>query len=502
MSDFKSIEDLIKEQDSSNSSKINTDINEITGSSLDVNSTIKEDKKQTRKKEKNTIKSEVNINKDSISVNNSQSNTKNNSDKSVSKVEDKSKTKTKSSNSKTATKPNIEINNIEITDNRLIIGTSENKKDVNIFIPENSRYQNTLIIGAKATGKTECLLPKLIEQDLKNKKVGVTVITTKKDMAYTIYSLAKFYKRRDIIILKPSIDNTIDNKLLWNNEYNYDFINEKVIDYKEAIKKKKVVIIDMEILKYKTEGLRTVAMLLLQLQLDLQETDITQRTPHFLYIDDAQYYIPCIEHLAYYGSDYNLGITLFLQSRNQMIIDNVDYSPIIDNNFRNIFLLNSLNPVDIDFYSKKMNDQKNTLDFIGRKFNSILYEIIDNSNFKRTGVVSYNPIEKEIWDEILKMSKNNRSKLLSKKRKVREEEIITIINKENMANSNVSDLISNEDSENIDITENKNNSIAEKAKDIVKEEEKTVKRKLSQKIFNDINKNITYCSDDFVYKFK
>ena len=118
-----------------------------------------------------------------------------------------------------------------------------------------------------------------------NKDYGATVIVSKNETAYNLYALAKQYKR-DIIMLKPSISNEISNKFLWKSDYNYDYINENIINYKEAIKKRKIVIIDMEILKHKNDGLKAVAMLLLQLQLDMQETDVTQNKPHFLYIDD------------------------------------------------------------------------------------------------------------------------------------------------------------------------------------------------------------------------
>lgn len=181
------------------------------------------------------------------------------------------------------------LNNEVIDDNRLIIGVNEKRKD--LYIPESSRYFNSLVLGLKGTGKTSEVLPMFVAQDLKNKKVGATIIVTKKEMAYSVYALAKKYKRK-VKLLKPSISNEISNKLLWQTAYSYDYINEFIINYKEAIKKKEIVIIDMEILKYKSEGLRAVAMLLLQLQLDIQETDITQKTPHYLYIDDAQYYLP------------------------------------------------------------------------------------------------------------------------------------------------------------------------------------------------------------------
>ena len=467
---------------------------------------------------------------------------------SVKKSSTKKKDSTNNSINKSQKKNSKNINKSVIEtydDKRLIIGISENKKDTNIFIPESSRYLNTLIIGNKGTGKTECLLPKMVEQDLKGKKMGMTIITTKKEMAYNLYTLAKFYKHResDIVFLKPSINNTVSNKLLWTTTYSYDFINEFVIDYKEAIKKKKIVIIDMEILKYKSEGLRAVAMLLLQLELDMQETDITQKTPHMLYIDDGQLYLPFLKDIVNNSDNYNIAVTLFLQSRNQLIVNDKDYSKMIDNDFRNVLLLNSLTNNDIEYYKSRFNDYN----FYGRKFTSILYEIVDNSNVRRTGIVQYNPIETEFWNEIETSSKRNRTKLLNQKRKHREEELKKqlenktkkidynkdpyynfgkeeddyehknlpkkedsketvykleeIIDKEpekkdeSKKSSTVSEIEENKDN-NSNITENK-----EDIKVIIKTEEKTVKRKLSQEIFNKLNKNIEICSNDFLFSF-
>lgn len=405
-------------------------------------------------------------------------------------------------------------------DNKLILGVSENKKDNYIFIPESSRYLNTLILGNKGTGKTEILLPKLVEQDLKSKKTGMTIITTNNDMSYNIYTLAKKYnyKPSEIIFLKPSINNIISNKFLWISEYSYDFINEQIIDYKEAIKKKKIVIIDMEILKHKSEGIRAVAMLLLQLELDMQETDITQRQKHMLYIDDGELYIPFLKDIIHNSSNYNIGVTLFIQSRNQLIVNGKDYTKIIDNDFRNILLLNSLNISDIEYYKSKFN----TYEFLNRRLNSILYEIVDNSNLRRTGIVQFTPLENDFWNEINKNSKKNRTKLLNLKRKLREEELISQLKNKVKIKENVDDITYNFDKEIEDndnskiekdnkildisnlITKEDNNSIdtkKEEIKNIIKIEEKTVKRKLSQEIFNKLNKNIEVCSSDFLFSF-
>lgn len=317
-----------------------------------------------------------------------------------------------------------------IDDNRLIIGVNEKKKD--LYIPESSRYLNSLVLGLKGTGKTSEVLPMFILQDLKNKKAGATIILTKKEMAYSVYALAKKYKRK-VKLLKPSINNEISNKLLWQTAYSYDYINEFIINYKEAIKKKEIVIIDMEILKYKSEGLRAVAMLLLQLQLDIQETDITQKTPHYLYIDDAQYYLPFIEHLLSFSDNYNLGITLFMQSRSQFIKNGKDYTSIIDNNIRTTLLLNSLTVDDIKFYSERFYEHKNLSNFYNRKLNSFIYETLDSTNKRKCGIADFKIMSEEERKEMETKAKKARTKLLKEKRHEREKQLLKMIQERQIA---------------------------------------------------------------------
>lgn len=328
----------------------------------------------------------------------------------------------------------IDLNNVNefVDDNRLIIGQNDKKKD--LYIPESSRYLNSLVLGLKGSGKTLQVLPMFLEQDFKNKNVGATVIVTKKEMSYSAYALAKKYKRK-VIFLKPSISNEISNKLLWQTAYNYDYINEFIINYKEAIKKKNIVIIDMEILKYKSEGLRAVAMLLLQLQLDIQETDITQKTPHYLYIDDAQYYLPFIEHLLTFSDNYNLGITLFMQSRSQFIKNGKDYSSIIDNNTRTTLLLNSLSLEDIRFYSERFYEHKNLNNFYNRKLNSFIYETLDANNKRKCGMADFDLIDEEERTEIENKAKKLRVKLLKEKRHEREKQLLKMIQERQLAQS-------------------------------------------------------------------
>ena len=308
----------------------------------------------------------------------------------------------------------------KIEDNRLIIG--ENDKGKELFIPEKSRFLNTLVLGTKGTGKTTGVLPMFVEQDLKRKNAGVTVITSSKEMSYNIYSLAKKYKRK-IHFLKPSINNEITNKFLWTPTYSYDYINEYIINYKEAIKKKEVVIIDMEVLKYKGDALRSVAMLLLQLRLDIQETDVTQRCHHFLHVDDAQYYLKFLEDLLLCSDTYNLGITLYMQSRKQLITKNHDYDSLVTNNVRNNLLLNNISTEDYEYYSKKFYEKASYNDFYNRELKTMLYETVDNMGVRRIGVSKFKKFLICDWEELESNSKRIRAKLLKEKRKMREAEL-------------------------------------------------------------------------------
>lgn len=324
---------------------------------------------------------------------------------------------TSKSTKKTKTEDKKEVFNDE---NKLIIGLNDKGKE--LFIPEKSRFLNTLVLGTKGTGKTTSVLPMFVEQDLKRKKVGMTIISSSKEMSYNLYNLAKKYKRK-IHFIKPSINNEVTNKFLWLQDYNYDYINENIINYKEAIKKKEVIIIDMELLKYKSDALKATAMLLLQLRLDIQETDITQRCHHFLYVDDAYNYLKFLEDLLTFSDNYNLGITLFMQSRNQLITKNKDFTSLINNNIRNTLLLNNITPEDYVYYKDKFFEKTSPNEFFNREFNTMLYETIDAMGVRRTGVTKFKKMLIGDWDELEAKSKKIRASLLKDKRKEREIEL-------------------------------------------------------------------------------
>lgn len=293
------------------------------------------------------------------------------------------------------------------------IAKSDKKRD--IYIPEKSRYLNTLVIGTKNSGKTYEMLPIMAVQDMNNKECGATFIVSKKEMAYFLYAMAKNCGRR-VVFLKPSVSIEAEN-MLWQEQYNYDYINDNVIDYKNAIKKKLIVIIDMEYIKYKGKSVRATAMLLSQLQLDMQEVADTLKKPHFVYIDDAQNYIPFIETMITTGEGYNVGVTLFMQSRNQFKIRSKNYTPLIDNNVRSIILMNGLTILDIEYYQKQFYEHNINL-FINRKHGQIIYETVDSTNTRRNGFAELALLEDDYREELNEKAIGIKKKLTKRKRKI------------------------------------------------------------------------------------
>ena len=413
-----------------------------------------------------------------------------------------------------------EVKQESVSDNRLVIGLNDKNKE--IFIHEKSRYFNTLVLGTKGTGKTVTVLPMLVEQDLKRKNAGVTIIVSSKEMAYNMYSLAKQYKRK-VNFLKPSVNNEIANKFLWMQDYNYDYINEYIINYKEAIRKKEVVIIDMELLKYKGDGLKALAMLILQLRLDVQETDITQRTPHFIYADDAHTYLKFLEDLLIYSDSYNLGITLFAQSREQFLTPNKDYRPTLDANVRNTLLLGNIAANDYPFYQQKFFDKTSENDFFSRESNTFLYEMINVAGNRMSGLVKFKKMITIDFDALAAKSKKIRATLLKDKRRERETVIREKLQKESGIQPTVTlshepqpidqalldkilsdDFIVSEEEQARQEAETAviNEELEAKVKQQVFAEEKEAKRNVAERLFNHYNDFVDYCDEVFDFRYE
>lgn len=321
----------------------------------------------------------------------------------------------------------------ESKEKRLRFGQSHNREQV--YISDKSRFANILILGAKNSGKSSTVLPMLARQDILNPECGITFVVDKKDVAYTLYAMAKDAGRK-VVILKPSANFDIANDFIQRTKYDYDYIHDNVINYKDAIKKKMVVIIDMEYAKYRQNAIRATAMLLMQLQIDMQDTQYTLKRPHFVYIDDSHRYLPFVELLLTSGDDYGMGSILFLQGRAQLNMYDSDYSSLIDVNVRNTILMNGITYEDAKYYSERFFDFT-VKDLLDRKEGQIMYEIVGSTNSRSTGKCGLVFLSDSVKNSIEEKAKKARKQLNKFSRKaeleisLREEEELSKLNKLN-----------------------------------------------------------------------
>jgi type IV secretory pathway TraG/TraD family ATPase VirD4 len=74
-----------------------------------------------------------------------------------------------------------------------------------IILPSKDRFLHMLILGPTGSGKTSQVIIPMLNQDLKNKEMGITVIEPKSDLAENVYALAKI-NGRDCIYFNPTFD--------------------------------------------------------------------------------------------------------------------------------------------------------------------------------------------------------------------------------------------------------------------------------------------------------
>ena len=292
-------------------------------------------------------------------------------------------------------------------------------KSRDVIICNEAREGTTLFLGMAGSGKSQYILPVIFKQDVARKDYGMTVIVNQKDTAYTLYAMAKEAKRK-VILLKPSTNYAVFNPLLNQSEWNYDYINRNIINYKQAIKDKAIVIIDMEYDFYRNDAVRATTLLLLQLQTDMCMTKETHKNRHLVYIDDCQHYLPFIGMMIECGNSYNVSCSLFFQGRNQFIANGKDYTGFIDNNVKNTFLMNNINYEDAKYYSEKLcpagiEYKDNLFTFMHMPFGRFVYDLQTENYQRAAGLGQLLGINKEDDERIKKSAIKFRKKLTKQK---------------------------------------------------------------------------------------
>jgi type IV secretory pathway TraG/TraD family ATPase VirD4 len=72
-----------------------------------------------------------------------------------------------------------------------------------VVIPKKDRYLHLLILGPTGSGKTSQIILPMLNQDMKNPDMGITVIEPKSDLAEKVYALAKI-NGRDCVYFNPT----------------------------------------------------------------------------------------------------------------------------------------------------------------------------------------------------------------------------------------------------------------------------------------------------------
>lgn len=309
----------------------------------------------------------------------------------------------------------------ELKVEHFIIGASDKKKD--IYINDNVRLSNTLVIGNKNTGKSSVILKQMAYRNIINKNTGATFVVSSKDLSYELYIMAKYFRRK-VVLIKPSVSIDAEN-LLNDNNLSVEKILDK-FDFTNYISKKHIIIIDMEYQEYGQKSIDCVNKLLKALEVSMYKTHLTKEALHFLYVDDSFNHISNLKNLIYYGAEYNLGTTLFLQNRDQLRFGAKDFTSFMESNVFNEILTNAITKADKEFYTEAFHADINTL---VRRFGKVYYFIKHPETGLRiqgSGEITFDEDMKNIISMKLKSTKKS---LVNKKQKEYEQSKKTALDK-------------------------------------------------------------------------
>lgn len=254
------------------------------------------------------------------------------------------------------------------------------KTQAKVKLSDEARKANLAVFGIKNTGKAYTLIPVLFNQDIKNKDRGVMIVVDTPNLAWLLFGMCKVLKR-NVEILKPSLNPDLIDGLLFKDEWDYDEV-KKIFDFETAIKDRKIIIVDMEQERYGEKAKRAVSMLLLQLQAAMI-MEYKKPVDYSVFIDDAGTYLPYIHNLLKYGDYYGFTSTLFFKSRAEL----GDEKVYVDNYVRNFILLQGINYDDALYFGERMGLTNNTKSsaqlLMKRQYGTIQFEILKDGSYER-----------------------------------------------------------------------------------------------------------------------
>lgn len=256
----------------------------------------------------------------------------------------------------------------------LKLGTEKNTGD-DILLPTDRRFQNTVVYGAIGSGKTRSMLLSMALEQLGDTSSGATFICGRGDESWLLDRMANKLGR-EVLFLNPVSDRGTSDYL--ETEYSSGYEMQKnLIDYVDAIRNNKIVIIDFDLAHTRKKGKKGLIKLLYHLQRAMVHN--SEEHPHYVYIDDAEFSLPYISELITYGKNHAVGTTLFLSSFKLVESRSREISQFLDTNCATTIVLNRLNHEDMTYFNRRFYGEIDSKPFTRRNPNEVVVETVINN---------------------------------------------------------------------------------------------------------------------------
>lgn len=283
------------------------------------------------------------------------------------------------------------------------IGTSKP-----IELTMERRFQNTVVYGSSGSGKTRAMLLTMALEQMEDTSSGATFICTRGDTSWLLDRLAH-KMNREVIFLHPDSDKGTHDFL--ETEYRTGFEMQKnLIDYAQAMREKKIVIIDFDLAKNKKTGRRSLIKLLYHLQRSVVSN--TEEHPHFVYIDDAEFALPYIHDLVSYGKDNAVGTTLLMSSYSLIEAQSRILAYFLNAHTNTTIVMNRLTYEDFAYFNRRFYGNMDNKQFRQRTKDEVIVETIRDGKLDVLSVKLKSPTERFISgiEEEVQIEKNKREK--------------------------------------------------------------------------------------------
>lgn len=282
------------------------------------------------------------------------------------------------------------------------------KEPIEIATPERMRH--TLFYGSPLEGKKLSFLG-CVQEEGNQTDFGATFIVDSPEMGDYIVSLAKEAKRK-YIWLNPEIHLGVQDILLFMEGYDFDLINQYIIDFEREIRLGHWIIIDLQPYLYKTYSYRSTRLLLTHLKKALIHMKESLRFPHTLYIENP---IPLLTELPFFienGKQLDLSLMIWATSPEDFKTPQQNYLPLIETYVRNLFV-HSFHSMSDEPYFASLFSQIDLERFKRQPKISTFFRIMSSETQMIEGSCRFIQLEEEKFKEFKACNKGRKSKLIS-----------------------------------------------------------------------------------------